>query len=97
MAAAVFVFAARVKVVVLHQAAADVGVVFVVFQSAVVVVAAAAVPCVVAAVEFAVALSAVVMFEAGSLVEHDVAAPAFAAGPRVLPTAFVRGHCFVGG
>lgn len=94
MAAAVFVFAARVKVVVLHQAAAHVGVVFVVFQSAAVVVAAA-VPCVVAAAEFA--LSAVVMFEAGSLVEHDVAAAAFAAGPRVLPIAFVRGHCFVGG
>lgn len=98
-----FVFGAVVTVVVLHVAAADVGVVFaVVFQSAAVVVgvAAAVVPCVVAAAaaaaELAVAVSAVEMFEIGVLVVHDVAAAAVAAEPQVLPTAFARAHCFVG-
>lgn len=97
-----FVFGAVVTVVVLHVAAADVGVVFaVVFQSAAVVgvvVAAAVVPCVVAAAaaELAVAVSAVEMFEIGVLVVHDVAAAVVAAEPQVLPTAFARAHCFVG-
>lgn len=95
-----FVFGAVVTVVVLHVAAADVGVVFaVVLQSAVVVVAAAAVVlCVVAAAaaELAVAVSAAETFEIGVLVVHDVAAAAVAAEPQVLPTAFARGHCFVG-
>lgn len=94
-----FVFGAVVTVVVLHVAAADVRVVFaVVLQSAVVVAAAAVVPCVVAAAaaELAVAVSAVEMFEIGVFVVHDVAAAAVAAEPQVLPTAFARGHCFVG-
>lgn len=93
-----FVFGAVVTVVVLHVAAADVRVVFAVVLQSAVVVAAAVVPCVVAAAaaELAVAVSAVEMFEIGVFVVHDVAAAAVAAEPQVLPTAFARGHCFVG-
>lgn len=93
-----FVFGAVVTVVVLHVAAADVRVVFAVVLQSAVVVAAAVVPCVVAAAaaELAVAVSAVEMFEIGVFVVHDVAAAAAAAEPQVLPTAFARGHCFVG-
>lgn len=93
-----FVFGAVVTVVVLHVAAADVRVVFAMVLQSAVVVAAAVVPCVVAAAaaELAVAVSAVEMFEIGVFVVHDVAAAAAAAEPQVLPTAFARGHCFVG-
>lgn len=93
-----FVFGAVVTVVVLHVAAADVRVVFAMVLQSAVVVAAAVVPCVVAAAaaELAVAVSAVEMFEIGVFVVHDVAAAAVAAEPQVLPTAFARGHCFVG-
>lgn len=93
-----FVFGAVVTVVVLHVAAADVRVVFAMVLQSAVVVAAAVVPCGVAAAaaELAVAVSAVEMFEIGVFVVHDVAAAAVAAEPQVLPTAFARGHCFVG-
>lgn len=89
-AAAVFVFVAVVTVVVLHVAAADVGVAFQPAAAA----AVAVVPHVAAAVELV--LSAVEMFEIGVLVVHGVAAAVAVAEPQVLPTAFAIRHCFVG-
>lgn len=94
-AAAVFVFVAVVTVVVLHVAAADVGVAFVaVLQPAAAAVVVAVVPHVAAAAELV--LSAVEMFEVGVLVVHGVAATVVVAEPQVLPTAFAIRHCFVG-
>lgn len=71
------------------------GTVFAVVLRSAVVVAVAVAPCVVAAAEMAVVVSAVEVSEIGVHVVHDAVA-VVVAGLQVLPAVSAKEHCFVG-